>query len=179
MFFVNFIVLQHTFATMNRTGPMMNEPMTYTTERRSGKDRRVKRFGNLRWFLKTGQRRKIRREADRRKITQLDSYPTELLVVIIFVLGLSVTDGILTLWLIDRGATELNPVMAYYLDLGPHIFMLAKYLLTAFVVIITVVMNYVGLRLIKIQFGQMLKVYAGCFAMVVAWELFLIAQLAM
>ena len=164
---------------MDRTVPVMNEPMTYTTERRSGKDRRAKRFGNLRWFLKTGRRRQVRREADRRKITQLDSYPTELLIAIIFVLGLSVVDGILTLWLIDRGATELNPVMAFYLEQGPQIFMLVKYLLTAFVVIITVVMNYVVLRLLNIQFGQLLKVFAGCFAMVVAWELFLVAQLMM
>ena len=95
------------------------------------------------------------------------------------VLVLSVADGMLTLWLIDRGATELNPIMDYYLDQGPHIFMLAKYLITAFVVIITVVMNYAFLRFFKIQFGQMLKVFAGCFAMVVAWELFLVAQLVM
>ncbi len=157
----------------------MKGPSTYTTERRSGEDRRAKRFGNLRWFLKTGQRRHIRREADRRKINQLDSYPKDLFVVIILVLGLSVADGILTLWLIDKGATELNPVMAYYLKQGPQIFMLAKYLLTASVVIIVVVMNYAFLRLLKIQFGQLLKVFAGCFAMVVAWELFLVAQLVM
>jgi len=157
----------------------MKEPMFHTTERRSWKDRRAKRFGNLQWFLKTGRRRQIRREADQRKINQLDSYPTELLVVIILILLLSVVDGILTLWLIDKGATELNPVMAYYLEQGPRIFMLAKYLLTAFVVIIAVVMNQAFLRVLRIQFGQLLKVFAGCFAMVVAWELFLIAQLAM
>ncbi len=166
-------------ATMIRTGPLMKKQMTFTTERRSGKDRRVKRSGNLRWFLKTGQRRQIRREADRQKINELDSYPTELFVVIVLVLGLSVADGVLTLWLIDKGATELNPVMAYYLKQGPHVFMLAKYLITASVVIIAVVMNNAFLRLLKIQFGQLLKVFAGCFAMVVAWELFLMAQLVM
>lgn len=157
----------------------MNEPPTYTIERRSGKDRRAKRFGNLRWLLKTGRRRQFRRESDRRKINPLDSYPPELFVVIILVLGLSVIDGLLTLWLIDNGATELNPVMAYYLEQGPQIFMFAKYLLTASVVVIVVVMNQAFLRLIKVQFGQLLKVAAGCFAMVVAWELFLMVQIVM
>ena len=157
----------------------MKEPLTYPTERRSGKDRRARQFGDLRWFLRTGRRRQIRREADRRKINPLDSYPTELFVVVILVLGLSVVDGILTLWLIDKGATEMNPVRAYYLELGPQIFMLAKYLITVFVVIIAVVMNHAFLRHLKIQFGQLLKVFAGCFAMVVAWELFLMTHLVM
>jgi len=149
------------------------EPSAFINDRRSGKDRRARRFGNLRWYLKTGQRRRIRREADRGKIRELDSYPSELFYVVILVLGLSVVDGILTLWLIENGATELNPVMAYYLEQGPQIFMIAKYFLTAAVVIIAVVLNHTFLRFFRIRFGQLLKVFAGCFAMVVAWELFL------
>lgn len=158
---------------------MMKNASAYRVERRSGRDRRAKRFGNIRWFLKTGQRRKVRRESDRRKIICLDYYPAELFTVIVIILALSVIDGILTLWLIDKGAMEVNPVMAFYLNLGPDIFMAIKYLVTAAAVTIVVVMNHAFIRILRVRFGQLLKVFAGCFAVVVVWELYLMAQLVM
>lgn len=147
-----------------------------TVERRSGKDRRAKRFGDIRWFLKTGRRRQIRRQADRRKLFLLDYYPPQLFYIIILILFLSVTDAYLTLWLIGEGAMEINPVMAYYLSLGPNIFLAVKYLMTAAAVTIVVLMNYAIARMIPFRFGQLLKFFAGCFGMVVAWELFLVAR---
>ena len=145
-------------------------------ERRSGKDRRAKRFGDIRWFLKTGRRRQIRRQADRRKLFLLDYYPPQLFYLLVLILFLSVVDAYLTLWLIDEGAMEINPIMAYYLSIGPNTFLAAKYLLTVAAVTIVVLMNYAIVRIIPFQFGQLLKLFAGCFAMVVAWELFLIAR---
>lgn len=158
---------------------MMKEIPYNGVERRSGKDRRTKRFGNLRWLLKTGQRRQVRRASDRRKIHELDIYPKELLVLVTLVLVLSVVDGILTLWLINNGATEANPVMAYYLRQGPQIFMAAKYLITAAAVVIAVTLSHTVSRIFRVRINQLLKVFAGCFAMVVAWEFFLIAQLSL
>lgn len=157
---------------------MMEQP-AYNTERRSGTDRRARRFRNIRWLLKKGQRRHVRRESDRHKLQELDAYPTDLFIVVILVLGLSVVDGVLTLWLVDNGATELNPVMAYYLEQGPQVFMAAKYLITAAVVTIVVAFNHAFLHFLKIRFGQLLKVFAGCFAMVVVWELFLMVHLVL
>ena len=156
----------------------MKKSMAGFVDRRSGRDRRAKRFGNIRWLLKTGRRRRIRRESDRRRVHGLDAYPTELFALIIVILGLSVMDGILTLWLIDRGAIELNPVMAYYLKQGPDVFMATKYLVTAAAVIIVVIMNYAFIRVFRVHLGQLLKVFAGCFAMVVVWQLYLIVRLA-
>lgn len=148
----------------------------YPSERRSGRDRRARRFGNLIWMLKKGRRRQVRRAADRRKIQELDVYPKELFFLIILVLGLSAVDGILTLWLIDMGAREVNPVMAYYLKQGPQIFMAAKYLITVAVVLITVAMNHAVFLILRVRTRHLLTVFAGCFAMVVAWELFLMAH---
>jgi hypothetical protein len=157
---------------------MMKESCAHTVERRSGKDRRAKRFGNLKWMLKRGQRRQVRRASDRRRIHELDLYPKELFFRIVLVLGLSVVDGMLTLWLIDSGAREINPIMAYYLKLGPQIFMAAKYMITVAVVLIAVALHHTALRILRVRAGQLLTAFAGCFAMVVAWELFLISHLA-
>jgi hypothetical protein len=146
------------------------------TERRMGRERRTGRFGDLRWFLKTGRRRRVRRQADKRGLHLLDYYPPKLFPLLVVVLLLSITDAILTLYLIDNGAVELNPVMAYYLKLGPNIFMATKYMITASVVIIGVLLNYACVRFTRFNFGQILNVFAGCFVMVVAWELFLIVR---
>lgn len=55
-------------------------------------------------------------------------------VIVLSVLSalvLSMTDGALTLKLLGLGARELNPVMRFYLELGPGIFIGFKYLLTS------------------------------------------------
>ena len=150
---------------------------TITVERRSGRDRRSRRWGNLIWLLKTGKRRRLRRKSDRRSLRLLDYYHPKLFYALILVLLLSVTDALLTLWLIAEGANEINPVMAYFLQFGPNIFMLAKYLLTSMAVIIAVLLHYVFIRYLGVQFRVLMHFFVGCFAMVVAWELFLIVRL--
>ena len=88
----------------------------------------------------------------------------------VLVLVLSVVDALLTLLLIDEGAQELNPVMAYFLTFGPSIFLLAKYLITAASVVIVVLLNYIGIERLRFSMGELLHYFAGCFAAVVIWE---------
>ena len=157
--------------------PPQRGEMATATERRSGEDRRTRRWGNLIWFLKTGQRRRVRRETDRRSFSFLDYYSPKLFYSLILVLLLSVVDALLTLWLLENGANEVNPVMAYFLRFGPNVFMLVKYLLTSMAVIIVVLFHYGVIRSVKIPLRALMPFFASCFGMVVAWELFLIARL--
>ena len=156
---------------------MLHENGQNRVERRSGGDRRAKRFGDFRWFLKTGRRRQVRRQSDRTKLYPLDYYSPKLFYMLVAVLFLSIVDALLTLWLIDNGAVEANPVMAYYLNLGPGVFMAAKYFITAAAVVLVVMLNYVFIRLFRFRVGQLLNVFAGCFFMVVVWELILIVRI--
>jgi hypothetical protein len=157
--------------------PMLTENGHHQVERRSGIDRRAKRFGDLRWFLKTGRRRQVRRQCDQLKLHTLDYYPPKLFYLLVAVLLLSIVDALLTLWLVDNGAVEINPVMVYYLDLGPAAFMAIKYFITAAGVTLAVLLNYAFVRFLGVRFGSLLNVFAGCFLMVVVWELFLIIRL--
>ena len=156
---------------------MLKENTDHQVERRSGIDRRAKRFGDLRWFLKTGRRRHVRRKLDRSKLYMLDYYPPRLFYVLTAVLILSIVDALLTLWLVDRGAVEINPIMAYYLNLGPATFMAIKYFITAVAVTLVVMLNYAFVRFMGFHFGSLLNVFAGCFLLVVVWELILIMRL--
>ncbi|MFP4033532.1 MAG: DUF5658 family protein, partial [Desulfococcaceae bacterium] len=57
-------------------------------------------------------------------------YPPKLLARILFVLLLSFLDAFFTLYLLHMGAVETNPVMAFFLQFGPAVFMVAKYGIT-------------------------------------------------
>ncbi len=94
-------------------------------------------------------------------------------VAIIIILFLNIIDALLTLFLIDLGATEINPVMAYFLNFGPLTFMSVKYFLTCFSIIVLLIFNNVFLRKIKIYTRSLFSYIIGGFMIVIGWELFL------
>jgi len=147
--------------------------MNGQVERRSGKDRRQKGFKGIFYYRR---RRFVRRASDRRKIVLLDKYNGSVLGLMGVVLLLSLIDAWFTLILIDRGAVELNPVMDFYLKLGPAIFVWVKYMLTAVSVSLIVVFNYAFIPSFKIVVGDLLKLFVGGFAAVISWEVFLLVH---
>jgi len=161
----------------------MSESIQYTglesniiVDRRSGKDRREKRFNLFQRPFASGRRRSMRRQADRRRFYLFDYYSPKIFFAVTLVLLLSVVDALLTLWLIGEGAQEVNPVMAYFLNIGPNAFMAAKYLITSASVVIVVLFNYILIQRVHFQMGDLLHYFAGCFAAVVIWELVLFAR---
>ncbi len=80
----------------------------------------------------------------------------------------------LTLYLIRNGATEVNPIMEYYLKYGPLPFLAAKYLLTTASVILLLIHKNVYLFGTKIRAKFLFIIFFTVFASVVLWELYLI-----
>jgi energy-converting hydrogenase Eha subunit C len=150
------------------------ERQTNFQERRSRKDRRKTSRPVIRSLYRGGKREIIRRREERNIIFWADRYSQTLFGAIVLILFFSVLDGLLTLFLIDHGATELNPVMAYYLDVGPYAFFSAKYLLTSVAVVILLLCQNAFLRTIRIHTRSLFFVIVVAFMSVVAWELFLI-----
>jgi hypothetical protein len=124
-------------------------------EKRRGRDRRTHQFPKWRYLFFSGRRAHARRQ-------------------VVAILMLSVLDALLTLYLIDNGSTELNPVMSYFIEYGPYVFMGAKYLLTCTGVIILLLFRNV-LRKRSITHTQHVFTYIiAAFSTVIAWELYLI-----
>jgi hypothetical protein len=143
-------------------------------EKRSGKDRRTHRFPKLRYLLFSGRRARVRREEDWEGTFYFDRYSSKLFGAIVLILLLSVLDALLTLYLIDRGSTELNPVMSYFLKYGPFVFMGAKYFLTCMGVVILLLFRN-ALRKRSTTHAQNIFSYIiGAFTTVIVWELCLI-----
>lgn len=158
----------------------MNGPNGHNTydgiiERRSGHDRR-QQFPSFKHIWTRRRRRHLRRKDDRKKIVLFDHYSASVGVVVVAILLLSALDAFLTLYLIDQGAVELNPVMAYFLEINVTIFWLVKYALTATSVIIILLLNYTFIRRLNLRVRSLLNYFAGIFTLVVTWEIFLVAR---
>lgn len=145
---------------------------------RSGVDRRRKTIPSLRYLVAGGRRRGVRRVEDKQRIIILDRYSPHLLAAIVGILCLSLLDAFLTLSLIDHGATELNPVMAFFLEQGPLIFTSVKYLLTSISVVIFLLVNQTVLPRTRFRMHNLFTFTMAAFAIVVVWEIVLICIIA-
>ena len=141
---------------------------------RRGEDRRQRRFPPLRRLLLGGRRRAVRRREDQRRIVLLDRYSPKLFAAIVGILFLSVMDALLTLYLIEHGSSELNPVMGYFLQHGPLTFTVVKYLLTSVAVLVFLaVLNTAPPRWLM-SARYLFSFTLAAFGLVVIWEILLI-----
>ena len=145
---------------------------------RSGKDRRTKSSFNIRSFLFGGKRENIRRQEDTKRIFYVDHYSPWLFIIIVSILILCVVDAFLTLFLLNHGAYETNPVMAFFLKFGPSTFFISKYLLTTIPVIILLIFRNTVVRVIKLSARSVLYVIVVFYLAVVGWELYLISNVS-
>jgi len=143
-------------------------------EKRRRIDRRTNNKARLKYLLFNGRRERSRRDEDRGKAYIFDRYNQKLFLAITAILILSILDAMLTLIVIQRGAQELNPVMAYFLEHGTLTFIVAKYILTSIGVLILLIFKNVFLTKIKIYTHSLFPCVIFVFMTVIAWELFII-----
>ena len=143
-------------------------------ERRSGSDRRQNIRTGFRYFLIDGRRESARREEDKTRFFFFDRYNQRIFATISLILLLSIIDALLTLILIERGSSELNPVMAYFLEYGPLPFIIAKYLLTSFGVVVLLIFKNVFIKKINLYTHSLFSCVILVFSTVIVWELFLL-----
>lgn len=150
---------------------------TFHFDRRSGKDRRSHGVPEVKSLFIYGRRKQTRRKGDRYKTCYFDQYSTALFVSILLILFLSIIDALLTLFLINCGASEINPIMAYFLNFSPYTFMGVKYFLTSYAVIVLLIFNNVFIRKLKIYARSLFSYVIGAFVTVIGWELFLMFRI--
>ena len=105
-----------------------------------------------------------------------DWYSPKLFVTILIVLILSIVDGFLTLFLLEHGAYEVNPIMAYLIDVSPSAFVAVKYSFD-----LHGCSNCFNTKQCLYSYNQILGPYIAVlflqafFMVVVVWELYLIS----
>jgi hypothetical protein len=163
---------------MNQIYMEMTDQNTIILSNRSGQDRRNRSGFNIRSLLFGGRREKIRRQEDKRRIFYVDHYSPWLFFIVVSILFLSVIDALLTLSLLNHGAYETNPVMAFFHQFGPYTFFASKYLLTILPVICLLMYRNIVIRIIKISTCSVLYFIAVFYLAVVVWELYLVSNVA-
>jgi len=146
-------------------------------ERRCGMDRRRQRAPRVSKYWLTGRREALRRKGDRHGLYGPDRHSHKTFFVILLIVSLSVLDAIFTLNLVSHGATELNPIMDYYLRQGPLVFFMTKYLLTFASVMLILLYQNAFLFRTRLRVKSLFFVFALSFAAIVQWELYLMASL--
>jgi hypothetical protein len=146
----------------------------FDRERRSGRDRRQNLQAQFKYFLINGRREMARREEDKARSYFFDRYNQRMFLAITAILMLSIFDALLTLILIERGSSELNPVMAYFLEYGPLSFIVAKYILTSVGVVILLIFKNVIINKINLHTHSLFGCVIFAFLTVIVWELFLL-----
>ena len=146
-------------------------------ERRSNPERRIRSSFNRHSLLFSGRRKTIRRHEDKSRFFYADLYSLSHFIPIVLILFFSVADTILTIVLTNHGADEINPIMAYYLDLGPYIFFSVKYSLTSAGLIILLMFRNIFLKPLQTNAGSLFYFFLAVFIGVVSWQIFLIYRL--
>jgi hypothetical protein len=144
------------------------------SSRRSGFDRRKQTGITVSMLVGNGSRSIIRRQEDQGRIFLVDQYSPILFMTIVGILFLCVIDALLTLFLLNHGAYETNPLMAYLLSIGPYTFFIPKYAMTIFGVFGLFMFRGVVIQKLNVSTHTVLILLAWIYAAVVAWELHLV-----
>lgn len=148
--------------------------MAQNKNKRSGTDRRKQDGINFRLLVGDGNRRAIRRQEDQGRIFFVDQYSPILFVTIAAILFLCVIDALLTLFLLNHGANEINPIMAYLMNIGPYVFFIPKYAMTVFASFGLLLFRKVVIQRFNVSTHSLLYLLAWIYVAVVAWELYLV-----
>ena len=100
-------------------------------------DRRSKVISPFSHHRLIGRRRTLRRNDENQAVAEhLDLYPKHFMAIAVSILLLCLLDAFNTLRLIDMGAREVNPLMDVLIQQSPRLFIMCKFLLTGFGIIL-------------------------------------------
>lgn len=146
-------------------------------ERRSKAERRVKSSISLHSLLFGGRRETIRRHEDKSKFFYADLYNQSHFIPIVLILIFGVADTILTIVLTNHGAKEINPIMAYFIEIGPYTFFSVKYSVCCLSLFIILMFRNIFLKPLKIYGGSLFNYILGVYIGIVSWNFLMLYRL--
>ena len=143
-------------------------------ERRNYPDRRRRPTPMLSRYTFRGRRRRTRRATDPQWNYYVDRPGARAWAAAIVLFLLSCFDAFFTLYLLDRGGYELNPFMRAVLGYGRTHFMVVKYALTGFGVLVLLIHKNFYLWWKWLTVKRIVLLFVAMYAVLVAYELVLI-----
>ncbi len=150
------------------------QELHHQLERRSGIDRRNGQTAPHSLSSLFGRRKHVRRKEDRKRHFYVDRYGAHFILAFLLSLIFCIADAFLTLEIIHLGGSELNPVMDYFIKMGPMQFLAAKYVLTASSLVFILVHKNYPLFSGRITGKVIVMSVPILYAILLIYELFLI-----
>ncbi|MDA8305697.1 MAG: DUF5658 family protein [Deltaproteobacteria bacterium] len=145
-------------------------------ERRSGRDRRARQTSPFSIQSLFGSRRYYRRKEDAERYFFVDLYSPSSAAVLLITLVLSIVDAFLTLKLVGCRIKELNPVMCFFLKLGPVAFIMAKWFFTAFGLLTLLIFKNYYLWKGKVRTAALLGIVPILYLAIISYEVYLLVN---
>lgn len=143
--------------------------------RRAASDRRALGWRTFVYSILAARRKEPRRRDDKATPYYTDHYDAKVLVLFFSILALCVADAGLTLQILARGGTELNPLMDRLLDISPQAFFIGKYALTSAGLLFALLhINFKVLKLFPMR--QVLSGLFGFYLFLVGYEVVILSQ---
>jgi hypothetical protein len=141
-----------------------------TESQRAQTDRRNRPTSPLDAFRPSGRRVRPRRSAERHGAFFTDRFEAVALVMVVTLLILTTVDGVLTIVLLDINSEEANPLMWHLLKVGPHAFLLGKYVLTAIGLPFIIVYKNYPLFKTRFRVGFLLPVFISMYLALISYQ---------
>lgn len=151
-----------------------NKPTSSQFDRRGRADRRRTTLKTFVYSVFLGRRRGPQRAGELAKPFYKDRYEAGLLLLVLAILILCITDAGLTLLILEKGGTELNPVMVWLLEAGSRVFFFTKYLITTLGVMVLLI--HIHFRLFRgIRMPHFLFALCCFYMILVGYEVSILA----
>ncbi|QDV39669.1 DUF5658 family protein [Tautonia plasticadhaerens] len=125
-------------------------------------------------LTRPARRRQHRRAGDLGPFSFVDRYDESLGVLILMLLVLTLTDGILTMILIDLCCEEANPVMALLIERGPMTFILGKYLMTAVCLPVLLVFQHHRMFRTRFRVRHLFPAFVALYLLLLGYQIHLL-----
>jgi hypothetical protein len=141
--------------------------------RRSPSDRRRRPSGPWDVF-RHGRRRRQRRADEHRRPYYVDRFTRRAALSALLLMAFSLCDAVVTLYLLDAGCVEINPVMGFLLDRGAGTFLVGKLALTAACCPVFLVWQHHYLFGSTLRVSHVPPILIGIYGILAAYQLSLI-----
>jgi hypothetical protein len=117
-----------------------------------------------------GRRVRARRDHERDLDHFVDRIDGRTFFLAVLLLVLTLTDGAITLLLLDAGCEEINPAMSYLLSRGPLYFLLGKYALTTAGLPFLLIFRHFTLFRTRLRVGHLLPVFVAMYLVLLGYQ---------
>jgi hypothetical protein len=146
-------------------------------DRRSGGERRGRPTSPFTLKSLIGSRHHYRRKEDARKFFFVDLYSKSSVALVLGTMSLSILDAFLTLRLVGENVHEANPVMDFFLKMGPFQFIMIKWFMTAFGLITLLILKNYYLWQGRVRIVTVLFLLPFFYLVLVSYEIFMVLNL--